>query len=136
MSEWLPYPPPASLAKPSEATSPSRGEVKKRRAPLITSPLEGEVAGTAIRSGGWGVSDTQQRAAAPRNGAVTPARVISLPLVGDSAAHDDAVAVEAPLEVRLGGKPLTVLMRTGFDRAAHELRTVAARHRPQLPGWF
>jgi FdhD protein len=45
-----------------------------------------------------------------------PARVVTLPLVGPGAAHDDALAVEAPLEVRLGGKPLTVLMRTpGHD---------------------
>lgn len=44
------------------------------------------------------------------------ARVVALPLVGKFAAHEDAIAVEAPLEVRLGGKPLTVLMRTpGHD---------------------
>ncbi len=37
-------------------------------------------------------------------------------VVADGAARTDAVAVEAPLEVRIGGKPLTVLMRTpGHD---------------------
>jgi FdhD protein len=46
------------------------------------------------------------------NGAVAPARVVAIPLVGSAATHEDAIAVEAPLEVRLGGKPLTVLMRT------------------------
>lgn len=34
----------------------------------------------------------------------------------DGAVHDDAVAVEAPLELRIGSTPLTVLMRTpGHD---------------------
>src|SRR4051812_28506544 len=48
--------------------------------------------------------------------AASRARVLALPLVGASTPHDDAIAVEAPLEVRLGGKPLTVLMRTpGHD---------------------
>jgi FdhD protein len=47
---------------------------------------------------------------------VAPARVVALPLAGEAATHEDAIAVEAPLEVRLGGKPLTVLMRTpGHD---------------------
>jgi FdhD protein len=50
------------------------------------------------------------------DGALAPARVLALPLVGRAEAHDDAVAVEAPLEVRVGGKPITVLMRTpGHD---------------------
>ena len=31
---------------------------------------------------------------------------------------------------------LTALMQGGFYRAAHELRTVAARHRPHPPGRF
>jgi FdhD protein len=43
-------------------------------------------------------------------------RVFPLPLGRDGAGHDDALAVEAPLEVRIGGNPLTVLMRTpGHD---------------------
>jgi FdhD protein len=53
--------------------------------------------------------------------ATTHARVISFPLVGAKATHDDAIAVEAPLEVRLGGKPLTVLMRT----PGHDVELVA-----------
>lgn len=48
-------------------------------------------------------------------GAVAHTRVLSLSLTG-SESLADAVAVEAPLEVRLGGKPLTILMRTpGHD---------------------
>lgn len=48
--------------------------------------------------------------------AAAPAHIVTLPLVGADVPHDDALAVEAPLEVRLGGKPLTVLMRTpGHD---------------------
>src|SRR5438067_10606541 len=70
----------------------------------LTSPLEGEVAGTEDGSGGWGVSDTETPSASLPNPALAPAHVTTLPLVGTPAAHDDAVAVEAPLEVRLGGK--------------------------------
>src|SRR5262245_24962701 len=70
---------------------------------------------TAAHSGGWGVSATQPTTVTP-DSAIAPARVVTLPLVGTDSAHDDAIAVEAPLEVRLGGKPLTVLMRTpGHD---------------------
>ncbi len=48
--------------------------------------------------------------------ATAPARVVALPVTGCGAVTDDVLAVEAPLEVRLGGKPLTVLMRTpGHD---------------------
>ena len=48
--------------------------------------------------------------------ATAPARVVALPVTGCGTATDDVLAVEAPLEVRLGGKPLTVLMRTpGHD---------------------
>lgn len=43
--------------------------------------------------------------------ASTRKRVLTLSGAG-STARDDAVAVEAPLEVRIGGKPVTVLMRT------------------------
>jgi FdhD protein len=45
---------------------------------------------------------------------VIPARVVAL---GDRiAAREDAVAVEEPLEVRIGRQPITVLMRTpGYD---------------------
>lgn len=57
-----------------------------------------------------GASNPEQRFAQPPECA--PARVVAVPLVGSAATHDDALAVEAPLEVRLGGKPLTVLMRT------------------------
>jgi FdhD protein len=50
------------------------------------------------------------------NGAVVPARVRVLPLDGPGAGREDAVAVEAPLEVRIGDKPVAVLMRTpGHD---------------------
>lgn len=46
----------------------------------------------------------------------TPARVVAVPLSGEPDARDDALAVEAPLELRLGGRPLAVLMRTpGHD---------------------
>lgn len=48
--------------------------------------------------------------------ATAAASVVALRLDGDSAPHDDTIAVEAPLEVRLGGRPLAVLMRTpGHD---------------------
>jgi FdhD protein len=50
------------------------------------------------------------------NNPTAPARVLALSLTGASTPHDDNIAVEAPLEIRLGGKPLTVLMRTpGHD---------------------
>ncbi len=49
--------------------------------------------------------------------ALTPVRVLALPTGETGSEHDDTVAVEAPLEVRIGGKPVTVLMRTpGNDR--------------------
>ncbi|HEY1186162.1 MAG TPA: formate dehydrogenase accessory sulfurtransferase FdhD [Gemmata sp.] len=54
----------------------------------------------------------------PRNAAPAsaPARVVTLPTGGTGTARDDSVAVEAPLELRIGGKPVTVLMRTpGHD---------------------
>jgi FdhD protein len=42
--------------------------------------------------------------------------MIALPSGQTGAVHDEALAVEAPLEVRIGGKPITVLMRTpGHD---------------------
>src|SRR5262245_19322943 len=45
---------------------------------------------------------------------VISARVVALGASGGE--RDHAVAVEAPLEVRIGGKPMTVLMRTpGHD---------------------
>jgi FdhD protein len=45
-----------------------------------------------------------------------PARVVSLRAGGDDFPRDDALAVEAPLEVRIGGRPVAVLMRTpGHD---------------------
>jgi FdhD protein len=45
--------------------------------------------------------------------AVAPARVVA---PGESAPRDDCVAVEAPLEVRIGGRAVAVLMRTpGHD---------------------
>jgi FdhD protein len=48
------------------------------------------------------------------NPGVTSTRVVELG--ARNAAREDAVAVEAPLEVRIGGKPITVLMRTpGHD---------------------
>jgi FdhD protein len=51
-----------------------------------------------------------------RASGVVPVRVVALPLDREGTAHDDALAVEAPLEVRLGGKPFTVFMRTpGHD---------------------
>lgn len=43
---------------------------------------------------------------------LTSARVVALPLRGAATATADAIAVEAPLEVRVGSKPFTVLMRT------------------------
>ena len=46
---------------------------------------------------------------------VAPVRVVSLPTEDEEGAHDDAVAVEAPLEVRIGGRPVAVLMRTPGD---------------------
>jgi FdhD protein len=50
------------------------------------------------------------------NDPLTSARVVALPIVGAPAESVDAIAIEAPLEVRIGGKPLTVLMRTpGHD---------------------
>ncbi len=49
-------------------------------------------------------------------GATADARVTALTLDGRTVTRDDSLAVEAPLELRLGGKPLTVLMRTpGHD---------------------
>jgi FdhD protein len=49
-------------------------------------------------------------------GATTAALRLTLPLDGPATGRTDEIAVEAPLEVRLGGKPLTVLMRTpGHD---------------------
>jgi FdhD protein len=43
-------------------------------------------------------------------------RVTSLPAGGAACSEADVLAVEAPLEVRIGGKPVTVLMRTpDFD---------------------
>jgi FdhD protein len=48
--------------------------------------------------------------------AVAPARVVTLVADGPDSNHADAVAVEAPLEVRIAGTPVTVLMRTpGHD---------------------
>lgn len=48
--------------------------------------------------------------------ASAPVRVLTLPTVGTGTARADHVAVEAPLELRIGGKPVTVLMRTpGHD---------------------
>jgi FdhD protein len=52
---------------------------------------------------------------APDPGAAA-VRVVALPLDRAPDAHDDDLAVEAPLEVRIGDRPLTVLMRTpGHD---------------------
>ncbi len=48
--------------------------------------------------------------------ALTPTRVVSLRTGEDDFAHDDTLVVEAPLEVRIGGRPVAVLMRTpGHD---------------------
>ena len=48
--------------------------------------------------------------------AVALARVITLAPDDPDSGHADAVAVEAPLEVRIAGRPVTVLMRTpGHD---------------------
>ncbi|VTR94414.1 formate dehydrogenase accessory protein : Protein FdhD homolog OS=Rhodococcus opacus GN=fdhD PE=3 SV=1: FdhD-NarQ [Gemmata massiliana] len=48
--------------------------------------------------------------------AYQPVRVLTLRHEGAGSERADAVAVEAPLEVRIGGKPVTVLMRTpGHD---------------------
>jgi FdhD protein len=44
--------------------------------------------------------------------AVAVARVITLVSDGPDSGHADAVAVEAPLEVRIADRPVTVLMRT------------------------
>jgi FdhD protein len=45
-----------------------------------------------------------------------PARVLAFPRSGgEPAAKDDIVAVEAPLEIRIGGRISTVLMRTPGD---------------------
>lgn len=47
---------------------------------------------------------------------VVPIRVFSLPHDQRNASHEDTLAVEAPLEVRIGGKAIAVLMRTpGHD---------------------
>lgn len=46
------------------------------------------------------------------NDPVANTRVHSLPLFGAASDSNDAVAVEEPLELRIGGKPVTVLMRT------------------------
>jgi ATP-binding cassette, subfamily B, bacterial MsbA len=55
-------PPLAAVSKPPAATSPSRGEVKAERgaALSLTSPLEGEVAGTAAVPAGGGGEPTLQ----------------------------------------------------------------------------
>ncbi len=62
-------------------------------------------------------SNLEQRRPAPvPPGATVSARVTPLPQDDRTATRDDTLAVEAPLEVRLGDKPLTVLMRTpGHD---------------------
>ncbi|QJX00591.1 formate dehydrogenase accessory sulfurtransferase FdhD [Frigoriglobus tundricola] len=58
----------------------------------------------------------QRRPAPVPPGATVSARVTPLPLDDRVVTRDDTLAVEAPLELRLGGKPLTVLMRTpGHD---------------------
>jgi FdhD protein len=47
---------------------------------------------------------------------IAQVRVVAIPLGDTDTAREDAVAVEEPLEVRIGGKPITVLMRTpGHD---------------------
>jgi FdhD protein len=47
---------------------------------------------------------------------LAPVRVVALPPDRGGSSHDDALAVEAPLEVRIGDAPVTVLMRTpGHD---------------------
>jgi FdhD protein len=47
---------------------------------------------------------------------VAAARVAAISSGEPDAAREDALAVEAPLEVRIGGKPVTVMMRTpGHD---------------------
>ncbi len=46
------------------------------------------------------------------NRTTVPTRVTALPVAGALSTAEDAVAVEAPLEVRIGGKRFTVLMRT------------------------
>jgi FdhD protein len=44
------------------------------------------------------------------------AQVVSLRAGEDDFPHDDVLAVEAPVEVRIGGRPVTVMMRTpGHD---------------------
>lgn len=61
---------------------------------------------------------TTRHAAEPHSLAagLAPAPVISLRAGEDDFSHEDALAVEAPLEVRIGGRPVTVLMRTpGHD---------------------
>jgi FdhD protein len=51
-----------------------------------------------------------------REAGLAPARVVSLREGEDDFARADALAVEAPLEVRIGGRPVAVLMRTpGHD---------------------
>lgn len=51
-----------------------------------------------------------------REGATGYFRVTTLPTEGEAYTEGDVIAVEAPLEVRIGGKPITVLMRTpDFD---------------------
>lgn len=48
--------------------------------------------------------------------ATAPASVFTLTTYGTDSPRHDTVAVEAPLELRIGGKPVTVLMRTpGHD---------------------
>src|SRR6266545_3378978 len=51
-----------------------------------------------------------------REGATGYFLVTTLPVAGAACSEADVIAVESPLEVRIGGKPITVLMRTpDFD---------------------
>ena len=63
------------------------------------------------------LSNLEQRPPAPvPPGATVSTHVTLLPRADRTVLQDDVLAVEAPLEVRLGEKPLTVLMRTpGHD---------------------
>jgi FdhD protein len=62
------------------------------------------------------LGESNHRLSPARDGSIARATVTALPCAGGEFAESDVVAVEAPLEVRIGGKSITVLMRTpGHD---------------------
>lgn len=61
-------------------------------------------------------TDTNNQQLTATGAATARALVVTLTTFGTGTARGDTVAVEAPLELRIGGKPVTVLMRTpGHD---------------------